>query len=120
MPNPFVFPFSFPINFNAEPAPEVKTPSAPTPWRPLPLHITVDHPDANNIWVFLNGTRVHNFIEVDVLGCVGVRLMYNSWGGVLRDPEGYLYHERVYGNFRLEWAQPDPEPFLDEPYSFSG
>ncbi len=73
----------------------------------LPIFLDLSHPDAHKIQVFRNGKPENNFIEVDVLGCTGVRIMMSSWGFPMRDDDGNTRHERVYGHFKLEWiAQP--------------
>lgn len=82
----------------------------------LPLHVKLGDANAPRVRVLLNGNVVNDFIEVDILGCWGVRFARRPDGSPLYDKnldgEEYWMTEKVHGFFALQWVE-DSEPDMD-------
>jgi len=92
-------------------------PAKPEPYKALPLQMDGDHPDAQKVVVYLDGKRVYNFIEVNILNCSGVRYAFSEPGQLFRDPDGFKVKETVYGNFSLRWAVDEETDFSPDGYA---
>ena len=86
--------------------------------KPL-LHFDQTTPDREKIVVRRNAVVERDYIEVDVLGCWGIRHARNgkfASSPLMYDDDGCPVHEKVYGKFTLERATTPPTAPAEQGY----
>lgn len=69
-----------------------------------PLYIDQNHSAAPYITIRFQGVvDAGGWVEVDVLGCWGVRVARDPYGCAMKDSDGCYMFERVYGKFEIVW-----------------
>jgi len=93
--------------------------------RKAPLYANVDQKipaDFAELMVIYKGTQSHLniWLEVDVLGCWGVRVMRDDYGNIMHDDDGCMKQEKVYGKFELKYVEPQQNVYYDPYAGYAG